>query len=75
MVLDEQNSTNGDILGYTFTSHGLGDVLNKINPKVQKDAERVTFSDFAGYRDYKTTINAIRKNYLEVVDLDYYLPA
>lgn len=75
MFLDEQNSTNGDILGYTFTSHGLGDVLNKINPKVQKDAERVTFSDFAGYRDYKTTINAIRKNYLEVVDLDYYLPA
>ena len=32
------------------------------------------FSDFAGYRDYKTTINAIRENYMNVVDLDYYLP-
>jgi hypothetical protein len=32
--LEDQNSTHGDILGYTFTSHGLGDLINKINPKV-----------------------------------------
>jgi hypothetical protein len=62
-------------LGYTFTSHGLGDIINKISPKVQNEAEHVSFSDFASYRDLKTTLNAIRENYLEVLDLNYYLPA
>jgi hypothetical protein len=31
------------------------------------------FSDFAGYRDYKTTINSIRENYLNVLDQEYFL--
>jgi len=53
----------------------MGDIINKISPKIQTKSEHVSFSDYAGYRNFKTTINSIRKNYLEVLDLEYYLPA
>jgi hypothetical protein len=73
--LQEQKDQYGDVLDWTYVSHDLAAVLRKIKPMTVGKTEHIYFSDFTGYKTLNTRITAVRKNFLDVVDLQYYLPA
>ena len=49
--------------------------MRVIDPKTVGKTDQIYFSDYSGYRQLRTRINAVWENYLDVVDLQYYLPA
>lgn len=59
------------VLSWTFASPSLKYILRGVNPNKK---ENVKFSDMTGFKEVNTNLHAIQPNFLDTVNLKYYLP-
>jgi hypothetical protein len=58
------------VLGWTFTSPSLSDLLWAVKPERGED---VFFSDLAGYKSFESGLFAVQENFLKVTNRRYYM--
>ena len=68
--LQDQKDEFGDVESWTFASHNLAAVLKVIAPKARND---IFFSDFTGYVNIGARIFSMCPNYLQTVNLKYFV--
>ena len=69
-IQQEQKDEFGDVLSWTFASHNMGAVLKVIAPKAKNG---IFFSDYTGYRNINARIFSMCPNYLQTVNLKYFV--
>ena len=69
--LVEQKAQDGAVESWTYASNSLKYIFAKIKPE---DKENTLFSDMSGYKELNTNIHSLQENYLDVVNLKYFLP-
>lgn len=61
---------DGAVIDWTYAAPSLKYVLRKIN----NGGGSTRFADYAGYKSSSNNIYSVQENYLEVLDLKYYMP-
>jgi len=68
--LQQQKDLDGAVIDWTYAAPSLKYVLRKIN----NGGGSTRFADYAGYKSSRNNIYSVQENYLEVLDLKYYMP-
>ena len=69
--LQEQQEYDGAVKGWTYSSVRMENILKFILPSNQQSN---FFSDAAGYKPSRMGIYSASRNYLDIMNLKYYMP-
>jgi len=71
--LEEQKELDGAVESYSFATSELSDVLSAIAPN-SNSVQRPFIGSACGYNQVRSKLYGLQRNYLRVVNTDYYMP-
>lgn len=74
LFLDAQKEWDGAVQSYSFVSPSFGDLFKQVTSGYGNSLNTY-ISTACGYNQAKTDIYAVQENYLNVIDLEYYMPS